>query len=181
MKIQRTGKPDNPDSQVTIKPDNSNNNQPDNPPPSLPVKSKPRELKPALSKSSGKVDIAIALEMRFKKGKTLQEIADHFGVTTSAVSQRLKNFMTILQDPEALKAWTNTKTEILSAVEIKLVSQLLNADKLKGASLNNVAYALQNVFNMNRLEQDKSTANIAHALRFEVLKPEDEQEPEPVQ
>ena len=130
-----------------------------------------------VDKSTGRVDVAIALELRLKKGKTIQEIADHFGVCKQAVSQRLRAFMGILQTPDALKAYQNSKTDILSAVELKLVSQLLDGDKLKDASLNNVAYALQNVFNMNRLEQDKSTSNIALALKFEVI----EQDQEPVQ
>lgn len=120
-------------------------------------------------KSTNKIDIAVALEMRLKKGMTFQAIADHFKCHKSAVHQRLRNFLTILQSPEALKAFQNSKQDILSAVEFKLISQLLDANKLKDASVNNIAYALQNVFNMNRLEKGESTANIAHALRFEVI------------
>ena len=128
-----------------------------------------------IDKTTGKVDLAIALEMRLKKGKTFQEIADFFHVSPQAVHQRLRDFMTVIQSPEALQAFQNSKQDILSAVEFKLVSQLLDADKLKGASINNIAYALQNVFNMNRLEQDKSTSNVAHALRFEVIEHDKDQ------
>ena len=169
MKIKR---PDNPD-QTT---------------PALPVKALPKLPKakkttnrvtkakaivPGVDSSTGRVDIAIALEMRLKKGMTIEDIAKHFNVSKQAVSQRLRAFIGILQSPEALKAYQNAKTDILSAVELKLVSSLLDADKIKDASLNNVAYALQNVFNMNRLEQDKSTVNLAHALKFEVIEPEE--------
>lgn len=131
------------------------------------------ELNSPLNKPINRIDIAEALKLRYKNNHTFQEIADHFGVTKGAVHKALASFINILKSPEDLEAYRKQKSDLLDSVELELMSQMVDKDKIKAASLNNVAYAMQNVFNMNRLEKDLSTANIATALTFEVVEHSD--------
>jgi predicted DNA-binding protein YlxM (UPF0122 family) len=107
-----------------------------------------------------KVDVGKALKMRFEKGMTLDEIGKVFGVDRSAIHHALKPFKQYLDNPESVRAFNEHKTSLLSVVEQELVSRLLNKDTLKKGTVNNLAYALGTVHNINRLEQGKATQNI---------------------
>jgi predicted DNA-binding protein YlxM (UPF0122 family) len=111
----------------------------------IPVDNQPVE---PVKKKVNRVNKGEALELYFCKNKTMQEIADHFGVDISAVSRAIRGFLTVLDNPESIQAYRKSKANILTSVEMKLVSALVNSDKLKDASLNNVAYALQQVSNI---------------------------------
>jgi len=108
----------------------------------------------------GRVDINKALKLRFKNDLSYQEIGKQLGVTGDAVHKRLKKFKKLLSDPAATKAYEENKANFLSAAEQELLVHLVDDKKIKDASLNNVAYAFQQVSNFNRLAQDKSTSNL---------------------
>ncbi len=109
---------------------------------------------------SHKVNIAEALKLRLVNKLSYQTIADRYGVSKPAVFQALKRFLNILAEPDELEAYKNYKVDLLSSVELKLLERLVNDDVMEKASLNNIAYAFQNLFNANRLEAGKSTGNI---------------------
>jgi hypothetical protein len=46
-------------------------------------------------------------------------------------------------------------------MEWTLLRDMVDSDKRKRASLNNVAYAFQNIHNARRLESNQSTSNVA--------------------
>ena len=123
-----------------------------------------------------RINIGVALEMRLKQGKTVREIAQHFGVSCPAVYMRMRDFRKLLDSPQAIQAYESVRSNLLTAVELKLIQELLTDGKLKDASANNLAYALTQVTNMRRLNDDKSTVNIAHKLEFRVVGHEDEGE-----
>lgn len=54
----------------------------------------------------------------------------------------------------------NIKRKLLSSAELKILEKLMDDETIKAATLNNAAYAFQNLFNANRLVSGKSTANI---------------------
>lgn len=114
-----------------------------------------------LDKPVDKIDVEKALKMRLKNGLTFQEIADHFGVSRQAIHQRLSRFIDILGDADTIKAYEEHKPSLLSAVENKLLQQLIDGDKLEKASLNNAAYAFNTIYQCNRLERGKSTENVS--------------------
>lgn len=117
------------------------------------------------------IDVGKALKMRIEKCMTYPEISKVFGVSESAVKERLRPFIKYINDPESTKAFCESKSSILSVLEQELVANLLAPDKLEKASINNLAYALQNVSNINRLEQGKSTSNVnIHSLVDHVSK-----------
>jgi hypothetical protein len=59
-----------------------------------------------------------------------------------------------------LRAYRDNRALIFDGIESELVSLALDRDKHKKATLGNVAYALDKVYNINRLEQNKSTQNL---------------------
>ncbi|MBM4066855.1 MAG: helix-turn-helix domain-containing protein [Planctomycetes bacterium] len=109
---------------------------------------------------SSRINIAEALKLRLVKHLSYQEIADKYGVAKSAVYQALKRFLSILVEPDELEAYKNHKVDLLSSAEMKLLERLVNDEVIEKASLNNVAYAFQQIFNSGRLEQGKSTERI---------------------
>lgn len=106
------------------------------------------------------IDVEQALKMRLHNNLSYEAIGEYFGVTKQAVEQRLKKFTRLINDPELIPNFEANKAHFLSSVEMELLTRLLDPAKLKDASLNNVAYAFQQVFNANRLVQNKSTGNI---------------------
>jgi hypothetical protein len=70
--------------------------------------------------------------------------------------------MHILHNPEESATYEQNRTQILTAVEFRLVNQLANKKKIKAASLNNIAYAVSQVNNMIRLEKGQATSITEH-------------------
>lgn len=108
-----------------------------------------------------RIDIAKALKLRLQ-GNTLSEIGAVFGVSESAVSQALRKFEGILKnvEPGTLTAFSEHRSQLLNAIELELMRSLLQPEALEKASLNNRAYAFQQVHQARRLEEGKSTENL---------------------
>lgn len=118
----------------------------------------------ALVKYNHKIDVAKAIELKLVKNLSYSDIAKHFNVTPQAVQQRIAKFEKILQNPEELDAYRKYKVDILDSAEMVLIRDLLDGKRRKAASLNNVAYALQNVNNIARLEKGQATEIVEHKL-----------------
>jgi predicted DNA-binding protein YlxM (UPF0122 family) len=117
------------------------------------------QLEPQVEPYS-KIDPVKAFRLRVAKNMTYQEIAKQFNTSPQAVEQRLKRFKALIADPELVKAYEENKQHLLSEVESRLLVQLVDPKKLKEASLNNVAYSVSQVNNMNRLARGEATQNI---------------------
>jgi hypothetical protein len=115
-----------------------------------------------LAASNRKIDVAKALELRLTKNMTYAEIGLVFDCSPQAIEQALASFKSFLTcaDPASLKAYQEHKPSLLNAVEQRLLRSLIDEGKIEKASLNNVAYAYQQVANQNRLESGKSTSNV---------------------
>lgn len=113
------------------------------------------------------IDVGKALSLRINDGLSYDRIAAILSkeqgrkVSKQGVWERLKPFERLIEDPQAIKAYESKKEDLLSAVEAKLLVEMLDPAKLKSATLNNVAYAFQQIFNANRLQRDKSTSNLS--------------------
>jgi hypothetical protein len=83
------------------------------------------------------------------------------GVSKQAVCKALKPFLNIIDNPEAREAYRANKSEVLESVQLKLVSEMVDPEKVEKASINNLAYAAGQLDNMIRLDRGESTANIA--------------------
>jgi len=102
-----------------------------------------------------------ALKLRLVNNFTFQQIADKYGVTRQAVHRKLKRLIKIIGEPDLNRAFAERRVELLTGVERILIQNLVDSDKLKDASLNNVAYAYKEIHNARRLEQGESTENIS--------------------
>jgi len=110
-----------------------------------------------------KVDVAKALELRVKKGLSFKEISRYFDCSLQAVEQSLSKFTKLLKDDLNIETYKINKADILSSMELTLINDLADEGKRDKASLNNIAYALKEVNNMNRLEQGQATHNVQYA------------------
>ena len=106
-------------------------------------------------------DVKKALELRRLKNLSYAEVGKIMNRSAQAIQQGLKRFEKILLPQEELETYRGNKADILESVEYELLNECVDTDKVKKASLNNVAYSLNVLNNMTRLEKDKSTTNIA--------------------
>ena len=109
----------------------------------------------------GKAPLKDLLELKLK-GLTNEQIGNKYGVTFQAISKRIRGIFKLL-DKENLQAYKENKVHLLTAVEQELLDNILNPDKIKKATLGNIAYAFDKVYQANRLEQGLSTENVAYS------------------
>lgn len=108
-------------------------------------------------------DTAKAFELRLK-GLTYEAIGAALcpeqPYTPQTVQGHLHRFQKFIQDPDSARTYEEHRPKILNALEFELVASLADEDALSKASLNNRAYALQQVSNLRRLESGQSTQNL---------------------
>lgn len=109
-----------------------------------------------------KINVPEAFKMRLR-GFSYGEIAKQFGVSAPSVREILGRLENILGDRSITRAFSDHKSEFLTSAELALVERLFDTKKLHKASINNLAYALRQVYEINRLEKGQSTANVAYA------------------
>lgn len=108
------------------------------------------------------IDVEKAMVLRFKHGLSNAQIAKHLGCSKAGIHKALKRFDKVLLKPADLTLYEANKGKLLESVEARMLCEMANPDKIKSASLNNVAYALGQVSNINRLEKGLSTSNVAY-------------------
>ena len=112
------------------------------------------------NETDGRIDLTEAFKLRYKHGLSYQQIADRFGVTKQAVHQRLTNISQLLPNHEEIETYRQSKAQMLDALEYKVYNEMLDPEKLKAASFNNLAYGFQNISTQNRLEKGLMTEKI---------------------
>jgi len=111
--------------------------------------------------SSPKIDQGKLLKQYFINGMLETDIAEYFGVSKQAINQALKPYKELIKDPDKVKAYRENRSIIFDGLESQLVSLALDRGKHKKATLGNVLYGLDKVYNINRLEKGLSTQNVA--------------------
>lgn len=107
-----------------------------------------------------KFDHGAALELALQ-GWRYSDIATRFKVSESSIKNALAKYqhvLTGLQHGE-LESYRKNRTELFTLTERELMGSLIDPDKIAKASLNNVAYAFQQIHTARRLEEGKSTEN----------------------
>mgnify|MGYP001590340558 CR=1 FL=1 len=107
-----------------------------------------------------KVDVGKAYAMK-QRGLTYHEIGERMGACKSTIHVALQRFQQLLPDPGITKHYNDHRANVLTAVEHALVEDMLDPERRAKASLNNTAYAFQQVANLRRLEQGKATSHVA--------------------
>ena len=128
------------------------------------------------SRTGEHIDIGKALTLRLRNDLSYGAIAKQLNCAKSSIYARLKPFEKMLSDPAADQTYDDNRNLLLNAVERQLVTDMLDEDKRKSASLNNTAYAAKTVFEMRRLDKGESTANISHHVLSEKISELDSEE-----
>jgi predicted DNA-binding protein YlxM (UPF0122 family) len=93
-----------------------------------------------------KINLSEALKFRYQNKLSYQEIADRYGVTKQAVHAKLKKFQDLLMEPDEAEAFRDKEVEIVRNVRFKLLEGMIDPEKIKDASINNLAYAQSQLF-----------------------------------
>lgn len=96
-----------------------------------------------------------AIQFRLK-GLTYQEIADHYGVTRSAIHQRLSP---LLEDEIDVALYKGNRADIFAGIQARICKNLTD-DKLEKASAYQLTGMLGIFHENERLERGQSTANV---------------------
>jgi hypothetical protein len=102
--------------------------------------------------------------MRLKKRMTYREIEKQTGIDHSTIHKKYSDVIALF-DPEKIERYEANKPSVLSGAEKILLQDMLDPDKREKASLNNVAYAYDKVFQANRLERGQSTDNTSIIIK----------------
>lgn len=113
-----------------------------------------------------KVDIGKALKLYLFQGVSQTDIAKMMRCSQQAIQKAIAPFVILLKNPEALQTFRDRKIDLLDSVTMELMENLVVSDKLKKASLNNVAYALTQVHHITQLEKGQPTENIDVDVRY---------------
>ena len=142
---------DNPTTQPGVKPKRK---------PGRPRKPDPPLIK--LDENSNNIDLSKALSLRFHNRLSYGDIAKSMGVTKQAVHKAITKFMAHIDEPEAVESFKSARADLLTAAQLTVLRSVVDPTKLEKASTNNAAYALRQLFDMERLERGESTSNIAY-------------------
>jgi DNA-directed RNA polymerase specialized sigma24 family protein len=107
------------------------------------------------------IDFKKLFKLRYYNQLSLGQISDLTGVSKSTLQYWFSPVDKFIKNPKELEIYKNNKEEFLQSLEYELLTDLLDTDKRKKASLNNVAYAFQQIHVARRLEQGLSTGNLA--------------------
>jgi hypothetical protein len=122
------------------------------------------------TKNGKRIDIMQVIKLRDVNGLSYGQIGKHLGYSVPHISRVYRKFKELLPSTEILTTYNDNRTSLLSGIELKLLEQLHKDDKLKDASLNNVAYTIGQVSSLRRLESGQSTANIGIKIEGRLAK-----------
>lgn len=100
-----------------------------------------------------------AIDLRMQ-GLPITAVAKITNISPNTIDNILEKFSNVFSELPNIKEYNQHRIQLLTAAELKLLNLLMDPEKLAKASLNNVAYAFQQVHNANRLERGLSTANV---------------------
>ena len=132
-------------------------NQYSNHPNNFPDKTKP---------SKSVIDFKQAFKLRFLHGVTHEVIAKQFGVTRSAVTQILEPVRQLMEKAELFPIYNKNASTLQEIGEAVLLQEMLSEEKLKKASVNNLAYAYDKL-NQARRGHTASGSHITIELVFQ--------------
>ena len=112
-------------------------------------------------KGSVHLDLQKIVNYRLKNKLSYRQIGAVMGVSKDTIKDRLRPLKRLLSDPAAVDTYRENRADMMDAIESRLATQILDDDKLKAASVNNIAYAMAQLNNIGRLERGQSTANVA--------------------
>jgi len=100
------------------------------------------------------------LQMR-QMGNSVSEIAAATKVARSTVSRVAKRWAEILPEITEVEDFKRDRVDIVQAAQLKAIKSLVKEGKLDSGLPNQIAYALRQLHDIERLERNLSTSNVA--------------------
>ena len=120
-------------------------------------------------KKSKPISMVKVVELR-NQGLSFKQIGTLLGYAGAYCFRVYQKFNELLPRPEILEAYSHNRIDLLNSTELLMLENLHDRDKLKDASLNNVAYSLGQVSNLRRLEAGQSTSNVGISIEAKLSK-----------
>lgn len=95
------------------------------------------------------------------RNTTNRDIARIEQVSHQTVQNVLNDFKPVFKEIPNLAKFKTVKADLLDAALLMLLKSMMDQSKLDKASVNNLAYAAQQMYTMARLERGQSTSNNA--------------------
>ena len=107
-------------------------------------------------KANQKLDIMDAIQLRVVNKLSLAKVSTITGIPKSTIDKKYKDVIELF-DADKINDYEIKKPEVLSGMERVLIREMMDKNKLKNASLNNVAYTFAQVSNANKLARGQAT------------------------
>ena len=107
-------------------------------------------------KSKQKLDIMDAIQLKVTNKLSLSKISAITNIPRSTIHKKYQDVIELF-DADKINDYEAKKPEVLSGMERVLIREMMDRDKLKSASLNNVAYTFTQVSNANKLSRGQAT------------------------
>ncbi len=99
----------------------------------------------------------------YGKGYSINVIAKMLNVSTANITQRIKSVMRKLEQKRpSLSLYVKDRKEFFRLGQMTLLAEALKEDKLKRIPTEKAISAAKQLYEMERLEEGKSTANISY-------------------
>ena len=110
------------------------------------------------TKNGKKLDLAELIKLKDVNNLSYDQIGKQLGYTSPYLHRAYKKFKNLIQDTDTSNVFSDNRVRILSAIELNMLQDMGDKDKRTKASLNNVAYAFNQIHTARRLEEGKGTA-----------------------
>ena len=127
---------------------------------------RPNDTEQSFDLTRKRLDLAQVWKLRVVNRLSYGEIARAVGASKSSIHAALHRLQKLIPDPEMVSAYQEVRPTLLTAVEYRLMASLTDGETIQKASLNNRAYAFQQVFNARRLEEGKATEHLSVVSRL---------------
>ena len=92
-----------------------------------------------------------------KKNLPAADIAKVINKSPQTVSRAIKKFGEYFECLDEVEDYRANKSELLDAAELRILKSMMEGDKISKATLNQAAYAFQQLHNAGRLERGQAT------------------------
>ena len=110
------------------------------------------------TKNGKKLDLAEVIKLKDVNNLSYNQIGKQLGYSGPYIHKAYNKFKDLVQDTDTSNNFSDNRVRILSSIEMNMLQDMVDKDKRTKASLNNVAYAFNQIHTARRLEEGKGVA-----------------------
>jgi len=115
------------------------------------IETPPVNIDTTVDKKPLEYNLVNVLKLRIE-GKTMQEIGDIFKVSRQAIDKRLQGIFKLIE-PDKLNTYRLNKSNVFTAIELELLNQVMQPDKLKKMSAREAVISFGIIYDKNNIEK----------------------------